>query len=106
MVSSIQEYEVLWPRGSKKTVAGIGCAQRVASLDGMTIGELWNGVFRGDSIFPMIEHELKQRYPNIRFVHYNEFGFTGGGEGAKVVAALPAKLQQRPCDAIISGVGC
>ena len=60
----------------------------------------------GDDIFPMIEEELSKRYPGIKFVSYHEFGSTHGGSEPEVLAALPAKLKQNKCDAVISGIGC
>ncbi len=98
-------YEVVWPRG-KKTVETIRLAKRFDTLEGKTICALWNWVFRGDQIFPIIERELAKRYHGIKFVSYEAFGSTHGAEEAKVIAALPDKLKQNKCDAVISGVGC
>ena len=98
-------YEIVWPRG-KKTV-GIGrFAKRLDTLEGKTIATLWDWVFRGDEIFPLIEKELAKRYPGSKFVSPEEFGSTGGPGEEKVFAALPDKLKQNKCDAVISGVGC
>jgi hypothetical protein len=44
---------VVWPRG-QKTVAPKAVAPRLPTLDGMTIGELWDDLFRGDEIFPLL----------------------------------------------------
>ena len=54
----------------------------------------------------MIEKELTKRYPGIKFVSYEVFGRTHGEEEAKVIAALPDRLKQNGCDAVISGNGC
>lgn len=70
------------------------------------MGVLWDWVFRGDEIFPMVEKELVKQYPRLRFVGYEVFGTTHGGEEAKTIAALPDKLRQNGCDAVISGMGC
>lgn len=98
-------YEVVWPRG-KKVTEMVPFAQRLDTLEGKTVGALWDWLFRGDEIFPMIERELAKRYPGIKFVSYHEFGSTHGGGEAKVLAALPDKLMQNNCDAVISGMGC
>lgn len=97
-------YEVVWPRG-KSTTQDSRYAQRPGTLDGKTICELWDRVFRGDKVFAMIAQEMSRRYPGIRFITYDEFGSLGGGTGAKVVASLPEKLRRHECDAVISGVG-
>ncbi|MFC1974293.1 hypothetical protein ACFLU2_02970 [Chloroflexota bacterium] len=98
-------YEVVWPRGNKTTET-TSFAKRLDTLDGKTIGELWNWVFRGDEIFPVIEKELAKRYPGIKFVSYETFGSMHGGEEGKALEDLSDKLQQNKCDAIIAGVGC
>ncbi len=98
-------YEVVSPRG-KKAVEIIRLAKRLDTLEGKTICELWDWIFRGDQIFPAIEKELTKQYRGIKFVSYEVFGSTHGGDEAKVLAALPDKLKQNKCDAVISGVGC
>ena len=98
-------YETLWPRG-KRAVDMAHFAKRLDTLEGKTLCELWDWVYRGDEIFPTIEKELSKRHPGTKFVSYEVFGSTLGGEAAKVIAVLPDKLKQNKCDAVISGVGC
>ncbi|MFC2060853.1 hypothetical protein ACFLTZ_07230 [Chloroflexota bacterium] len=98
-------YEVVWPRGKKD--AEIVClAKRLDSLEGKTICELWDWMFHGDKIFPMLEAELTKRYPTIKFVNYEKFGSTHGAYEAKVIASLSGKLKENECDAVISAMGC
>ena len=98
-------YEVVWPRG-KQAVETTRFAERLDTLDGKTIGELWDWVYRGDEIFPTVEKELTKQYTGIKFVSYEVFGSTLGGEAAEVLAALGDKLKENKCDAVMSGVGC
>lgn len=105
MVSAKDSYEVVWPSG-RRVVKDVSCAQRLSTLDGKTICELWNWNFQGNKIFPMIEKELAEQYRGIKFINYNEFGSTRSSDGAKNIEALPQKLKQHKCDAVISGVGC
>ncbi len=98
-------HEVVWPC-ARKVAKSTTFAKRLDTLAGKTIGELWGGNFRGDEIFPIIEKELANQYPGIKFVNYEVFGYAMGGEEAKVIAALPDTLKQNKCDAVISGVGC
>ncbi|MBI2958603.1 MAG: hypothetical protein HYY32_07170 [Chloroflexi bacterium] len=98
-------YETVWPRG-KKTVPALPLARRLDTLEGKTVCEIWNWVFRGPEIFPAIEKELASRYPGCKFVSYEKFGSTHGGGESEVLAALSDKLEQYRCDAVISGVGC
>lgn len=98
-------YAALWPR-ARKSVEPVSFARRLDTLHGKTVGILWDRIFRGDEIFPMIEKELAGQYPEIKFVGYEVFGATHGGEEARTLAALPDKLRQNDCDAVISGLGC
>jgi hypothetical protein len=96
---------VLWPRG-RKTVDVRPLAKRLDTLDGITIGELWDDLFRGDEIFPLLREELGRRFPGVRFVDYRVFGSTHGGEEHRTMAELPDKLREHGVDAVISGMAC
>lgn len=97
--------DVLWPRGAK-TLDVSALAPRLDSLNGKTVCQLWDYLFRGDEIFPMLEEALKARYPDVRFVRYDEFGSTHGDEEREILANLPARLEALGADAVISGIGC
>lgn len=98
-------YSVLWPRGKKSTGA-IASAKRLDSLEGKTIAELWNYAFRGNEFFPLLEKELTRSCPGIKFVKYDIFGSIHSGKESLVIEALPQKLTENKCDAVISGMGC
>jgi len=98
-------YEVVWPRGVRTAVMS-ELAPRLSSLDGKTIGQLWDDLFRGDEIFPILERELSQRFPGVRFVRYDVFGSTHGGDEQRVIAELPDRLREQNVDAVISGMAC
>ena len=99
-------YAVVWPRGKGIKQEG-HLANRLSTLEGKTIGFMWNGVFFGDKMFPVVEQELTNRYPRSKFVRFEFFDITHGqGDLAKVIATSPDKLKQYNCDAVISGVGC
>jgi hypothetical protein len=98
-------YEVLWPR-SPRQVQLKPLAARLASLEGKTIAELWDFVFRGDEVYAHLEAALKARFPRVRFVSWREFGSTHGGSEREVVAALPRRFKELGVDAAISGMGC
>ena len=55
-------YRVVWPRGAR-TVQATDVAPRLSTLEGKTIGQLWDDLFRGDEIFPILEEELARRFP-------------------------------------------
>ena len=98
-------YTVVWPRG-RKTVEVTSLAERLESLEGKTIALVWDYLFRGDEIFPVLEAELGKRFPGIKFVNYDVFGSTHGHNEREVIAQLPEKLNEHGADAVISGMAC
>ena len=100
-----ETYRVVWPRGAK-TVQETNVAPRLGTLDGKVIGQLWDDLFRGDEIFPILEEELTRRFPSVRFVRYDTFGSTHGRDEQRVLAELPERLKQLEVDAVISGMAC
>jgi len=98
------DYAVLWPLGRRASTA-IAPAQRHRDLAGKTICELWDLMFRGEEIYPLIRQELNKRYPGIRFVDHSAFGNIHGAKQSELVAALPDMLKRHGCDAVISGIG-
>jgi hypothetical protein len=98
-------YSVYWPRGERQLDVQ-DVAPRLTSLEGKKIAFVWDYLFRGDEIFPILQKELSARYPGISFVSHDEFGSTHGDEEHAIVAGLPGKLNALGVDAIISGMGC
>lgn len=101
----MSEYAVVWPR-SPKTAEVVELAERPATLEGRKVAFLWDYLFRGDEIFPIIERELSARYPNMTFVPYQEFGTTHGAGEHDVIAAMAERLADLGVDAVVSGMGC
>ncbi len=98
-------YDVLWPRG-EKTIEVTPLAPRLDTLEGKTVCQLWDYLFRGDEIFGMLEGKLEERYPGVNFVRWDEFGSTHGEDEAEILASLPKRLEELGVDAVISGMGC
>ena len=73
-------------------------------LNGKTVAQLWDFLFRGDEVFTLLEEGLRARYPGVRFVGWKEFGNTHGSNEREVVKALPARLRELGADAVISGM--
>ena len=97
-------YEVVSPLG-RKAADMTEPATRLDTLEGKTICELWNMIFRGDMLFREIEEQLSRRYPGVRFVDFSEFGYTHGGQEEATMASLADNLEKHGCDAVISAVG-
>jgi hypothetical protein len=97
-------YEAVWPLG-KSHWDTRDVNPGLDDLNGRTVAEVWDRVFRGEEIFPAIRAVLKRRFPDVRFVEYDKFGDTHGVHQRQVLAELPALLRKRKVDAVISGVG-
>ncbi|MDY4928131.1 hypothetical protein [Clostridium fessum] len=99
-------YRVVSPMGipaaKEKNVA-----PSLPDLNGKIIGELWNGGFRGDETFPIIEEAIREIYPDVKFVDHTVFGnFHDPSNEAQKMAALPGELKAAHVDAVIIGNGC
>ncbi len=103
--NSAGKYEVVWPRG-KQVIDKATPARRLDTLDGKTVAELWDFVFRGEEIFPVIEAELSARFKGVKFISPDRFGNTHSTEERDVLEALPDRLRELGVDAVISGMGC
>lgn len=102
-------YEVVSPLG-EPVVKMITMAPRLDTLEGKRIGEIWNGGFRGDESFPIIEKMLRERYPTVTFIPYTEFSLTTIAslhpeKKEKTLETLRAELKEKGCDAVITGNG-
>ena len=97
-------YDVVWPLG-KSHWDTRAPTDRVADLRGKTICEIWDHVFRGEQIFPIVRETMRRLYPGVRIVEYDKFGDTHGPHQKEVLAALPGLLRRYGCDAVISGIG-
>lgn len=105
MSASETSYAVYWPRGSK-TVAVHALPPRPRSLEGKTVAFLWDYMFRGDEIWAQIKQDLTARYRDVRFIEYDVFGSTHGEDEHRILASLPARINELGIDAVVSGMGC
>lgn len=104
-MSSNGSYAVVWPR-SEKAVLVKPLSPRLATLEGKTIAFLWDYLFRGDEIWPILSEALEKRFPGAKFIGWETFGSTHGEDEHQVLKDLPAKLKQLKVDAVVSGMGC
>ena len=98
----VLELQVYIPTGSKWEGEKITHAPRLPDLNGMTIGEISNRAWEADNVFPVFENMLKKRYPDIKFVSYEDLP----NESANIVdnEELPGIVAAKGCDAVIGGV--
>ena len=97
-------YEVVWPLGRSAYDTRAPNA-RVGDLSGKTVAELWDYLFRGEEIFPLVREQLSARFPGIKFVNYDVFGNVHGPQQRALVADVPRLLKEHGCDAVISAIG-
>jgi hypothetical protein len=104
----MEKLEVVSPLGDE-AVEQSGIARRLDRLDGKTIGEFWNGVFKGDQTFPIIRRWLQQRFTDLKIVPFTAFPHAPGSDHPAKQRALARRMaelaQEQGCDAIISGNG-
>ena len=98
-------YEVLWPR-TPRQMQQRALAPRLTSLEGKTVAQLWDYLFKGDEVFELLEEGLRARFPGVRFVSWREFGSTHGDEEKDALAALPRRFKEMGVDAVLSGMAC
>ena len=103
-------YEVVSPLGEPVTES-MTMAPRLNTLEGKTICEIWNGGFRGDESFPLIERMLRERYPTVKIIPYSEFPLATVAsfhpeKKQDTLEALRAQIKEKGCDAVITGNGC
>ncbi len=104
----MEKLSVVSPAGLEAVAIKLS-SPRLDDLNGKTVGELWNGVFKGDVTFPAIRKLLQDRYPRLNIIPYTEFPHRPGNdhpkeqwERARHAAAL---AKEKGCDALISGNG-
>jgi hypothetical protein len=96
------------PRGGE-TLVRCPIAPRLVDLASKTIGESWNGDFKGDRTFPLIRELLQARYPGLKFVPYTEFPYFHGADDParqnELARAIALRARELECDALLSGNG-
>ena len=97
-------FEVVWPLGRFVSRA-VDLASPVGDLNGKTVCELWDEVFRGDEIYATFREELRKIFPRVRIVEWKTLGNIHGVHEREFVADLPRLLREHGCDAVISAVG-
>ena len=98
-------YEVVWPK-SPQGVQSRSMARRLDTLAGKRIGFVWDYMFRGEELFPVLERWLRERFDRIEIVGYEAFGNIHGPDEAALVRGLPEVLASHRVDAVVVGNGC
>jgi hypothetical protein len=102
-MSGEKHYKVLWPRG-RKARENHPLAKRPGTFEGLTICELWDGLFRGNQIFPILRDRLSERYPGVKIIPWTDFP-RDGDHGFPDWEAHPDVLTEKGCNMVIVGTG-
>ncbi len=82
---------------------------QLATLEGKTIGEVYNNHFKGELMFETYRRLLKAKFPGVRIIPFTEFPtvYVGGDAASqkKIARDIAAIAKQKGCDAIITGNG-
>ena len=104
----MERFEVVSPLGLE-AVEPAAAAPRLATLEGKTVGEFWNGVFKGDQTFPVIRRMLQEKFRGLKIIPYTEFPHAPGSDHPAKQRELAARMaslaREKGCDAVISGNG-
>jgi hypothetical protein len=81
----------------------------IDTLEGKTIGEVYNNHFNGELMFQTYRRLFKEKFAGVKVIPFTEFPrvFVGGDPVSqkKTAREIAALAKERGCDAIISGNG-
>ena len=101
-------FSVISPEGLPLGATG-SVSRQLDSLEGKTIGEVYNNHFKGELMFTTYRRLFEQRYRGIKIIPFTEFPIVYvGGDAAsqkKIAKEIAALAKERGCDAIITGNG-
>lgn len=84
-------------------------SRHLDTLAGKTIGEVYNNHFKGELMFQTYRRLLKQRFPGVKVIPYDQFPivYVGGDPASqrKTATEIAALAKERGVDALISGNG-
>lgn len=98
-------YDVVWPSGERRQKMR-PLAKRFDTLNGKTIAQLWDFLFAGDEVFSALEGAIRERFPDVKFVSWREFGSTHAVNEKELLASLPERFKALGVDAAISCMAC
>lgn len=92
-------FEAVWPLG-KLAAKPVDHCPAIVDLNGKTVCGLWDGVFRGDEIYPILRAELRKQFPGVKIVDYKTMGNTHDTNEREYVTNLPVLLRQHGAHAV------
>jgi hypothetical protein len=100
-------FAVVAPGGRRGGLPKAALAPRPSSLEGLTVGFVWDHIFRGDEMFEIFAEHARERFGDFRIVDHAAFGEIHGTaeEERKALEELPELLRAHRVDAVVVGVG-
>lgn len=99
---------VISPEGLQLRTAG-AASRHLDTLEGKTIGEVYNNHFKGELMFETYRRLFRERFKGVKIIPYDQFPivYVGGDPASqKQTAREIARLaKERGVDALISGNG-
>jgi hypothetical protein len=91
----------------------VGAARNVSrhldTLEGKTIGEVYNNHFKGELMFQTYRRLFKEKFSGVKVIPYDEFPivYVGGDPASqkKIAREIAAIAKEKGCDALITGNG-
>ena len=100
--------KVLSPEGLQLSQM-TGVTRHLDTLAGKTIGEVYNNHFKGEQMFGIYRRLLKERFPGVRIIPFDQFPtvYVGGDPASqkKTAREIARLAKEWEVDAIITGNG-
>jgi hypothetical protein len=99
-------FDVVSPLGRGRAAVGVE-HRPLDTLDGKTVGFIWDYLFKGDEMFAAIERAVSAEHPDARFVDYPNFGNIHGSspDERANIGAIAARIREANVDAVVVAVG-
>ena len=102
------KHRVISPEGLPLAAAK-GLSRHIDTLEGKTIGEVYNNHFKGELMFETYRRLFKEKFRGVKVIPFTEFPtvFVGGDPASqkKTARDIAALAKERGCEAIITGNG-
>jgi hypothetical protein len=103
-----EKIEVISPEGLPLAV-NRNISQHLETLEGKTIGEVYNNHFKGELMFHTYRRLVKKKFRGVKIIPYDEFPtvYVGGDPASqkRIAREIAAIAKEKGCDAIITGNG-
>jgi len=99
---------VISPEGLQlRSITGV--SRHLDTLEGKTIGEVYNNHFKGELMFETYRRLFKERFPGVKIIPFDKFPtvYVGGDPASqkKTAKDIAALAKEWEVDAIITGNG-